>query len=169
MDEKWITRQLEANYNVFASLLSGVEEDMYRWHPEAGKWNLLQVVCHLYDEEREDFRARVKHTLENPANPASPIDPAGWVTERKYDQQVFDQMVQLFLEERNKSVEWLLTLADAPWRNVYYHPSIGEISAIQFLANWLAHDYLHIRQITRIKYQYLYNTARVELGYAGNW
>lgn len=33
--------------------------------------------------------------------------------------------------------------------------------------NWLAHDYLHMRQI--IKYQYLKEKTNIDLQYAGNW
>jgi hypothetical protein len=38
-----------------------------------------------------------------------------------------------------------------------------------FLHNWLAHDYLHIRQIIRIKYDYLKKTSGEILLYAGEW
>jgi len=43
------------------------------------------------------------------------------------------------------------------------------MSAKFILANWLAHDYLHIRQITRLKYDYLQDIPNENLSYAGNW
>jgi hypothetical protein len=33
------------------------------------------------------------------------------------------------------------------------------MSAEMFLANWLAHDYLHIRQLIRLRYHYLEHAA----------
>jgi hypothetical protein len=36
-------------------------------------------------------------------------------------------------------------------------------------ANWLAHDYLHIRQILRLKYEYLKSISEEDLSYAGEW
>ena len=38
-----------------------------------------------------------------------------------------------------------------------------------FLSNWLAHDYLHIKQITRYRYNYLEEKTAINLQYAGNW
>ncbi len=46
---------------------------------------------------------------------------------------------------------------------------MGTITAGMFLYSWLAHDYLHIRQITKIKYDYLGITAPDNIAYAGNW
>ena len=66
MNPKAIILQLAVNRDVFKPLLSGKTDGEYLWRPEPGKWTLLEIVCHLLDEEREDFRARVKHTLEHP-------------------------------------------------------------------------------------------------------
>ena len=38
-----------------------------------------------------------------------------------------------------------------------------------FSPNWLAHDYLHIRQIIRLKFAYLQQLSKEDLSYAGNW
>jgi hypothetical protein len=39
-------------------LVSRVSDEQARWKPEADSWSILEVVNHLYDEEREDFRTR---------------------------------------------------------------------------------------------------------------
>jgi hypothetical protein len=44
---------------------------------------------------------------------------------------------------------------------------VGAVEAKNLLASWLAHDLLHIRQITRLKYQYLAKDYAID--YAGNW
>jgi hypothetical protein len=49
------------------------------------------------------------------------------------------------------------------------HPELGMLRAKIFLANWLAHDYLHIRQIIRYQFEYLKVKTEVDLNYAGNW
>ncbi|WP_367392354.1 hypothetical protein [Lewinella sp. LCG006] len=43
-----------------------------------------QNRLHLYNEEREDFRQRVKLILEDPTQPLPAIDAANWVLERAY-------------------------------------------------------------------------------------
>jgi len=128
---------------------------------------LLKVVCHLYDEEREDFRARVRLTLENPGMPANPIDPVGWVTGRKYIEQDYNNVLQRFLLEKDNSIAWLTDLKNAKWDNVYKHPLLGDISAEMFLSSWLAHDYLHIKQITKNKYDYFKEVLGNKVFYAG--
>ncbi|MEM6429633.1 MAG: hypothetical protein AAF708_10365 [Deinococcota bacterium] len=42
------------------------------------------------------------------------------------------------------------------------------MSAQFFLENWLAHDYLHMRQVVKLKYDYL-TADGVNLIYAGTW
>ena len=151
MNHTFIIGKLEANSETFKTLFSFLGKEEYLWKPNPGKWCLLEVACHLYDEEREDFRARLNHTLESPNEKLPSIDPAGWVESRKYREQNFEIKVNNFLEERKNSVKWLNSLKKPKWENVYHHPKFGEFSAEMFLVNWLAHDYLHIRQINRDK------------------
>jgi hypothetical protein len=169
MNEKNIINELLRNANVFDKLLHNIPKEIYLWRQNEKKWCLLEIVCHLYDEEREDFRARVKLVLENPELPANPINPVGWVTERKYIEQNYDDMLNKFLIERKQSVDWLNGLKDAKWNNIHKHPQLGELSAKMFLTNWLAHDYLHMRQIIKLKYDYLKAITGEDLSYAGEW
>jgi hypothetical protein len=78
-------------------------------------------------------------------------------------------MLFKFLKQRKVSVEYLRSLKNAPWKNAYKHSSLGEMSAELFLANWLAHDHLHIRQIMKLKYDFLKEVSGQDLSYAGNW
>lgn len=164
-----IIKELSRNQNVFRDLLSGLTADEFRWKQSDEKWCLLEIVCHLYDEEREDFRARVKHTLETPHEPMPPIDPQGWVKERKYLDQDYDAMLAKFLTEREKSIQWLNALLDPKWENAYTHPKFGKMTAKMFLSNWLAHDYLHVRQILKLKFDLLAEITGEPLSYAGAW
>ena len=164
-----IIEQLSKNTDVFEALVSGLSEEQHLWRPEPDKWCLLEIICHLYDEEREDFRARLQLSLFDPDGSHTPIDPSGWVRSRQYMQQDFDEMHTLFLEERKNSVKWLNALKDPDWESAFMHPSLGRMTAKMFLCNWLAHDYLHIRQILQLKYHYLQWYSKESLGYAGNW
>jgi hypothetical protein len=164
-----ITLQLKKNSAIFSFMFSGVEAAFYNWKPTPEKWSLLEILCHLYDEEREDFRARLKHTLENPELPLPSIDPAGWVTTRNYATWNFDETLKKFTNEREQSVKWLQSLKNANWQNTHHHPKFGVMTAEMFLHNWLAHDYLHMRQILKIKYDYLRINSEVRFDYAGDW
>ncbi len=163
-----IITQLAKNKEVFRNLLSNVSEEQQLWRPAPEKWCLLEIVCHLYDEELDDFRFRVKWCLERPGEPAPRFDQIAWVTERKYMEQDYHEMLGKFLEVRDASVAWLRSLKDAPWQNSFQHKRFGEMSAELFLRNWLAHDYLHMRQILRYRFGILDNEGG-SLDYAGRW
>lgn len=169
MEPMEVIRELKRNREVFSSLLGGLEGSLVYWKPAPDKWCLLEIVCHLLDEETSDFRARARLLLESPGQAFAPIDPVGWVTARDYIHQDFEQNLQLFLEERAQSLQWLQSLDSPDWKQPSPHPRLGTISAGMFLYSWLAHDYLHIRQITRIKYQYLSTHAPEPIGYSGEW
>jgi len=77
-------------------MLFGLTKEMYLWKPAPEKWCLLEIVCHLYDEEREDFRARTRHVLETPTDTLPPIDPQGWVGSRKYIHQDYPEVLNKF-------------------------------------------------------------------------
>lgn len=169
MQPEFIIEQLAQNRHVFAHLLMDATPSMQKWRPSPLKWNLLEVVCHLLDEEKLDFRARVKHVLEEPENQMQPIDPEGWVVKHNYDSMDYITSLEHFLLEREKSIEWLLSLKNPGWDNTYLHPKNGPMTARLFLHNWLAHDYLHIRQILGLRYGYLDENGGIALDYAGNW
>jgi hypothetical protein len=162
-------KSFESNLIVFQTLFNSCSNEELQWRERLGKWNLLEIVCHLYDEERDDFRTRLRSVLENPENPFPPIDPVGWVTEHNYAEQDFKDMLKKFLEERESSVRWLKSLKNPPLENTYMHPKLGPMSGKYILSNWLAHDYLHIKQIIRVKYSYLQQLSGMDLNYAGEW
>lgn len=169
MDYNKIIKELERSKATFKTLLEGLSEEQYTWKQNPDKWCLLEIVCHLYDEEREDFLVRTKLVLESPELPLPKIDPIGWVKERKYIEQNYSEKLKEFLSEREKSIEWLNSLQNPKWVNAYDHPRLGMMTAKLFLSNWLAHDYLHFRQITKLKFHYLKHLSGEDLTYAGNW
>lgn len=164
-----ILNQLKANGQLFKGLFAKVTEEEYLWKQQPGKWCLLEILCHLYDEEREDFRARTAHILKHPDKPLPPINPSGWVTERDYLNWDFEKTCRNFLMERAQAVNWLNSLKNPNWEHAYIHKKFGPMTANMLLSNWLAHDYLHIKQILKLKYDYLKHLSSENLNYAGGW
>jgi len=164
-----IIKNLDFNVATFAALVNGATEDEYFFKPDENSWCMLEVLCHLIDEEVEDFRTRVRMVLESPSEPLPKINPTGWVKERNYIERDFKVMVKRFMAERKISIDWLNSLKTPDWQHTHIHPKLGPVTANYFLENWLAHDYLHIRQITRLRYQYLQKISLNTLQYAGNW
>lgn len=168
-DADFLVRELENNIVVFEKLFSGLKREQINFRPAPEKWNLLEIICHLYDEEREDFRTRLIHVLNNPDLPLPSIDPQGWVTSRNYNEQDFDVTLKKFLNERRESVGILKSLQSPDWSRAYMHPKFGPMSGKLFLSNWIAHDYLHIRQVLYTKHNWLKMQTGEDLKYAGDW
>ncbi|MBK9196890.1 MAG: DinB family protein [Flavobacteriales bacterium] len=169
MERTLLFDHLAHHGDVFRALFTDLTAEEVRWKPAPEKWCALEIICHLHDEEREDFRARLKHVLETPEAPMPKIDPAAWIIERKYMDQDFNTVLKNFLAERDKSVAWLRGLIDAPWENAYMHPTVGPVSCELLLTNWVAHDLHHLRQFNNLRYEYLRANTTVPLDYAGKW
>ncbi|NNK87656.1 MAG: hypothetical protein HKO90_05190, partial [Flavobacteriaceae bacterium] len=73
------------------------------------------------------------------------------------------------LDEREQSVNWLKSLDNPDWGLFFEHPKIGRMNAGYYVQNWLAHDYLHIRQINRLKYEFHREQSDSDLDFAGKW
>lgn len=152
-----------------AGLVQDVAESQARWKPDAQSWSILEVINHLYDEEREDFRLRLDFVLHQPSQPWPEIDPQGWVLARNYNDRDLKESLDNFLAERRASLQWLQALSGPNWDAVYDAP-FGPIRAGDIFAAWAAHDLLHMRQLVELHFAYTQQLAhpyRVE--YAGPW
>jgi hypothetical protein len=130
---------------------------------------MLEVISHLADEEREDFRVRVEYIINRPGEVWPKIDPEGWVTSRNYAGRDFLASLKNFAEERAASLAWLSELRAPDWDKAYEHPS-GPLRAGDIMAAWIAHDLLHIRQILKLHYDSLdVRVGDYSLAYAGRW
>ncbi len=165
----YIISELNNNWDDFKSVLSAISKQEYLWKSAPDKWCMLEIVCHLYDEERNDFRERLNHVLTTPDLPMTDIDPISWVTLNDYINQDYHEMLNRFLMERKNSIKWLNSLSSPDYNQAYFHPKFGSLNGELFLANWLAHDYLHFRQIAKLKYDFLKFQTGQNLKYAGNW
>ncbi len=160
--------RLRRTGDAIETLVRGLPLEAVRWKPAPGRWSMLEVVCHLADEEVEDFRTRVRLTLTDPAAEWPAIDPPRWAIERRYQEQPLGASLARFLHERATSLSWLAAQRDAKWDNVHQHPKAGPLTARLLLANWMAHDLLHLRQLARLQYEALAAQGE-KLDYAGPW
>jgi len=164
------TARLSNNAQTIHSLVRGVTDKQARWKPSPDEWSIVEVINHLCDEEREDFRMRLDLTLHHPGQPWPGIDPEGWAVEHKYNDRHLETSMYDFLTERQRSVSWLAGLSSPDWEACYEHPRAGKISAGDLLASWLAHDLLSIRHLAELHWKYVSLLAKpYATDYAGAW
>lgn len=165
-----IQTQLRTQADAIQTLLRDVTPDQARWKPDDESWSILEVINHLADEERNDFRKRLDMTLHQPEAEWPPNDPDGIMAERRYNELDFQESVADFVAERNRSLEWLASLGEPDWAQAHTHPKFGAFPAGELMAAWLAHDLLHIRQLMELHYLYLaQQTEPYSLIYAGEY
>ncbi len=154
---------------IIPSLFSGISQEDAAAKPNPESWSMLEVICHLYDEECEDFRVRLDIILNKPGAPWPPINPAGWVTERMYNQRNFIEIQQQWLAERERSLAWLRGLEHANWEALVVS-KFGEMKAGDMFSAWVAHDNLHTRQLVELRRWRIERITRpYQVIYAGDW
>jgi len=91
------------------------------------------------------------------------------VTEREYNKQKLTEMQEKFFAERWKSLEWLRGLSEANWETKYTS-QYGSMKAGDMLSCWVAHDNLHVRQLTELRRNWVERiTQPYDIQYAGEW
>jgi hypothetical protein len=162
-------QELAGSTEMIRALLAGLTQEEAGFKPSLETWSILEVLCHFYDEEREDFREHLDFILHRQNEEWHKIDPQGWVVSRKYNEQNFIEMEAKFFAERVKSLEWLKGLSIADW-NITYTSPFGSMSAGEIFASWIAHDNLHIRQLVELHRARIENiTHPYAIQYAGDW
>ena len=162
-------QEISYSTEMIRALLAGISQDEAQIKPDAESWSILEVVCHLYDEEREDFREHLDFILHRQHEEWHEIDPEKWVWEREYNKQNFTEMQEKFFAERSKSMEWLKGLSEADWEKTYTS-QFGSIKAGEMFACWIAHDNLHVRQLIELRRKWIERiTQPYDIQYAGDW
>jgi hypothetical protein len=159
--------ELSNSTDTIRSLLNGITQEEAQRKPNAESWSILEVICHLHDTEREDFREHLDFILHRQDEKYHVIDPQDWITSRKYNEQDFNEMKEKFFTERSKSLEWLKGIPNSDW-DITYTSEYGSVSAGEMFSCWIAHDNLHIRQFVELRRHRIESiTKPYPLEYAG--
>ncbi len=171
MDTSSLIARLERFPGALRAAVVCVTPEDARFKPPSGAWSVLEIVCHLGDEEVDDFRARLTFLLEGKSGAWPAIHPDAWARERRYNEKDLRAAVARFTDERRTSIGWLRSLpAAVDWSRAYQHPELGPIRAGDLLASWAAHDALHLRQIAKRLWELASRDAPgYQTAYAGEW
>ena len=165
-----IIRQLTANAEAMRGLVQTISEEQAQWKPSAETWSMMEVMGHIYNEERIDFRKHLKEMLNVP--------PQSWGEfrhEEVVSVAVCRQALEGFIIEREASITWLKALKPPDW-NVASQAPFGPagdmlvLRAGDVLVSWVEHDVLHMRQM--IELQHAWNVKQASpysVDYAGGW
>jgi hypothetical protein len=152
------------------ALLGNLPPEDARWRPAPDAWSIVEIVCHLADEEHEDFRTRLRLTLEDPTADWPPLEPETAVQTRAYRSRDLGESLGRMDEARSESCAWLRDLDEPDWDRVHEHPDLGPLRAGDLMLSWAAHDALHLRQLAQRLFQLAQrDAAGYSPAYAGDW
>jgi hypothetical protein len=166
---KTLLQELTQSTEIIHISLAGLSQGEAQVKPTPEAWSILEVTCHLYDLEREDFREHLDFILHRQNEQYHVIDPQAWIKSRNYNEQNFLEMQEKFFAERKKSLEWLKTISGSDW-DTTYTSEYGSVSAGEMFSCWIAHDNLHIRQLVELRRSFIERiTKPYDIQYAGDW
>lgn len=128
------------------ALLGELDEATWRARPAAAEWAPVEIVCHLRDEEAEDFGARVRVVLAGGPG-FTPIDPERWAVERRYREAVPREALEALRAHRTASLALLAGTPPERLAAALPHPRLLALSGLDLLAAWVTHDRLHLAQL----------------------
>jgi hypothetical protein len=139
-------RELARLVPVLDALVGDLDAAMWRARPAPEEWAPVEIVCHLRDEEAEDFPARIRVVLEG-VRAFTPIDPERWAVERRYREADPPAALATLRATRALNLAWLAGVAPASLTASVTHPRLGAFSGLDLLAAWATHDRLHVAQL----------------------
>ncbi|ARK29771.1 DinB family protein [Halalkalibacter krulwichiae] len=142
---------LERTPQTLAVFLSNLSSEWVTCNEGQGTWNATEVIEHLIEGERTNWIPRLEFMLQKgeskpfPAfNRFSHIDDS---TKMSIEQNLIE-----FKKIRHENIEKLKSLitSDVQLDLTGVHPEFGPVKVKELISTWVAHDFTHITQITRV-------------------
>lgn len=128
------------------TLLAELDEVSARTRPVPDEWSPVEILCHLRDEEVEDFGARLRVIVDGTSEFA-PIDPERWAVERCYHEARLPEVLEALRARRQGSLDMLASVSSKALEGSRPHKRLGSLSGEDILAAWVAHDRIHLTQL----------------------
>lgn len=139
-------RELARLPAVLEALLAGLDEAGARTRPAETEWSPVEILCHLRDEEIEDFGARLRVIVDGGSDFA-PIAPERWAEERRYRGASLPDSLEAFRVRRRASLDLLASVSPESLEGSRPLGRLGRLSGLDLVAAWVAHDRIHLAQL----------------------
>jgi DinB superfamily len=132
--------------DVLDALAGDLDPAIARTRPARDEWAPVEILCHLRDEEAEDFGARLRAVVNGEAS-FKPIDPVSWVEARRYRDADAREVLEALRIRRRASIQYLEGIDAARLAAAIPLGKLGPLSGLDLLVAWVAHDQLHLAQL----------------------
>jgi hypothetical protein len=140
---------LDRTPSVLRAWLSGLSPEWLAANEGPDTWTPYDVVGHLIHGERTDWMGRANIILKGGGTFAVFDRFAQF---RESEGKSLAQLLDEFESTRRANVTRLrsLNLTDADLDKTGTHPKFGTVTLRQLLSTWVAHDFDHLMQISRV-------------------
>jgi hypothetical protein len=165
-----IIRQLAGSAQAMRFLVQTISGEQAQWKPDPATWLMKEVMEHIYNEERLDFRKHLKEMLSDPPLPWGEFRPEEYASTGDCR-----QALDGFLLERDASIAWLEALESPNWEASSQAPfglsaEILVLRAGDVLVSWVEHDFLHLRQMIELLHAWNEKQGSpFSVQYGGGW
>src|SRR5262249_39778577 len=122
-----VRRELARLPQILNGLLDGMDAVTARGRPTVAEWSPVEIVCHLREEEVEDFALRLQAVVDGHSE-LPPIDPERWAVERRYRDVALATALRDLLARRDASLRVLATMAPERLSRSASRPKGGRLS-----------------------------------------
>lgn len=131
---------------VLNSMLLNLNSDAWLRKSNENDWNLIELICHLRDTEREIHSMQLKlfNGHEEPFIPRP--DTGVWASQRDYLHEDGRQALQEFNTARKETIDFLQKISDEAWNRKARHAIFGPTNFLEVVGFMADHDRLHIQQ-----------------------
>jgi hypothetical protein len=141
-----VRRELARLPGIIDALLTEVDDETWRSRPVPNEWSPVEIVCHMRDEEREDFGARIR-VIAAKGTEFLRIDPEQWAKDRNYGAEDPRAAVMALKQARRDNTAFLALLEPERLLHVVDQPRLGKMSGLDLAVAWVTHDRLHLAQL----------------------
>lgn len=142
---------LERTPSVLKSLLSGLSDDWIMNNEGPDTFSPYDVVGHLINGEKTDWRLRTDMILEYG-------DLKTFVRFDRFAQyesskgKTLSQLLDEFEKLRKENMQWFRSqkISETDLDKKGMHPVLGHVTLRNLLATWVIHDLTHIAQVSRV-------------------
>lgn len=131
---------------VLNNLLLNLDSDSLARKPSKDDWNLIELICHLRDTEREIHHMQLKlfNGHEEPFIPRP--DTGVWANQRDYLHEDGQKVLKEFNIARKETIDLLQKISDEAWNRKARHAIFGPTNFLEVISFMADHDRLHIQQ-----------------------
>jgi hypothetical protein len=149
-----LINEYSQGYQMLRKATDGLSEDEIRYKPGPAKWSIHQILIHVADSELVSTQ-RLKKVLAEDEPLLMSVDQNAWVSVLRYEQLDREQHLLLFKMLRSSMLPILEQLTSQQWERIGVYADAGPFTFKQLLEYRVEHIRGHIRQIERVKENYL--------------